>query len=159
MLMAMDESILFCLGNLSTTAKEQFLRKHTCNKYCKLFNLDKKRLLNLQHKEDNWNNAYILPGLSAGIQLQKLQYLARYELCFALKNNLFRSCYSMVLWRHNNCFCFKDRWNNLLAIKYWLSIGTDQDIHGWSCSCSCSCYQLLILFNIVLCISVVNRPF
>lgn len=39
-LMAMDDTILFCSSNLSTTAIEQFLRKHTSNKYCKLFNLD-----------------------------------------------------------------------------------------------------------------------
>lgn len=39
-LMARDDTILFCSGNLSTTAIEAFLRKHTCNKYCLLPKLD-----------------------------------------------------------------------------------------------------------------------
>ena len=42
-LMATDDTILFCLGNLSTTAIEEFLSKHTCNKYCQLFKLDQER--------------------------------------------------------------------------------------------------------------------
>lgn len=39
-LMARDETILFCSGNLSTAAIEEFLSKHTCNKYCLLLKLD-----------------------------------------------------------------------------------------------------------------------
>ena len=39
-LMARDDTILFCSGNLSTTAIEAFLSKHTCNKYCLLLKLD-----------------------------------------------------------------------------------------------------------------------
>lgn len=39
-LMARDETILFCSGNLSTTAIDEFLGKHTCNKYCLLLKLD-----------------------------------------------------------------------------------------------------------------------
>lgn len=39
-LMARDETILFCSGNLSTAAIEVFLSNHTCNKFCKLLKLD-----------------------------------------------------------------------------------------------------------------------
>lgn len=41
-LMARDETILFCSGNLSTAAIEVFLSKHTCNKFCQLLKLDQK---------------------------------------------------------------------------------------------------------------------
>lgn len=47
-LMARDDTILFCSGNLSTTAIEEFLSKHTCNKYCLLLKLDQ-----VVHEEDN----------------------------------------------------------------------------------------------------------
>lgn len=33
-----DSSYLFCTGNLSIVAINSFIRKHTCNLYCKLFN-------------------------------------------------------------------------------------------------------------------------
>ena len=39
-LMARDETILFCSGNLSTAAIEVFLSNHTCNKFCQLLKLD-----------------------------------------------------------------------------------------------------------------------
>lgn len=41
-LMARDETILFCSGNLSTAAIEVFLSRHTCNKFCQLLKLDQK---------------------------------------------------------------------------------------------------------------------
>lgn len=47
-LMARDDTILFRSGNLSTTAIEEFLSKHTCNKYCLLLKLDQ-----VVHEEDN----------------------------------------------------------------------------------------------------------
>ena len=39
-LMATDETILFCSGNLSTAAIEAFFSNHTCNKFCELLKLD-----------------------------------------------------------------------------------------------------------------------
>ena len=34
-----DDSILFCTGNLSTVAIEEFVKRHICNKYCDLLKL------------------------------------------------------------------------------------------------------------------------
>lgn len=42
-LMAWDDTILFCSGNSSPTAREAFLSKHTCNKYCLLLKLHEER--------------------------------------------------------------------------------------------------------------------
>lgn len=36
-----DQSILFCTGNLSTTAINTFKSEHKCNKYCNLLKLEK----------------------------------------------------------------------------------------------------------------------
>ena len=41
-LMARDETILFCSGNLSTAAIEVLLSRYTCNKFCQLLKLDQK---------------------------------------------------------------------------------------------------------------------
>ena len=34
-----EDKILFCTGNLSTMAMNNFIQKHKCNFYCKLLNL------------------------------------------------------------------------------------------------------------------------
>ena len=36
-----DENILFCCGNLSTQAIENFFTFHVCNKYCELMKLER----------------------------------------------------------------------------------------------------------------------
>ena len=36
-----ERMVLFCYGNLSTEAIDQFLKEHKCNKYCRLVGIDK----------------------------------------------------------------------------------------------------------------------